>query len=117
MIFLVFISACFALSLLLASTAFIIWSLRKEGPGVVFAKIIGIVIFILSLLSLIVIFGYKIKYWRHGYFETPMAMSMIAPKRDMAQMRERMIQRLEEIKKMREKNPRQGTLPQKAPPS
>lgn len=117
MIFLVLIGFILALSLLLASTVLIIWSLRKEGEGILLAKIVGISTFVLALSSIIAILSFKVKYWKQGYFETPMVMSMVSQKPDMSQLRERMIKRLEEIRKMRQQNSGQGKDLQKAPPS
>lgn len=115
MIFLVFISFLLALSLLLASTALIVWSVRKEGEGIVLAKIVGITVFVLSLLSILAILCFKVKYWKQGYFESPMVMSMMNQKRDMTQMREKMIKRIEHIKKMREQKKETEKAPVSAP--
>lgn len=117
MIFLVFISALLAFSLLLASTVFIVWTLRNEGNGIVLAKVVGITVFFLSLLSILAILCFKVKYWKQGYFETPMVMSMVSHKKDMAQMREKMIKRLEQIKKMRQQNLERKKETEKAPAS
>lgn len=102
MIFLVFISILLAFSLLLASTVLIVWSLRQEGNGVFLAKGVGVSLFFFSLLLVLAILFFKVKYWKQGYFSTPVVMSMVPYKKDMTQMRERMIKRLEQIKKMRE---------------
>ena len=74
--FLMHISMFFAYSILLASTALIIWSLRYGGAGSAFGKIIGSFVFLLTLLSMLCISYYAKKYWIQGYFETPASMSM-----------------------------------------
>lgn len=118
MIFLMYISAILALTLLLASTAVIVWSLRKEGAGVLFAKVVGFIIFIFSLFAFIGIVSFKFKYWNQGYFEIPIAMTIMNQKKDKSELRERMMQRLEQIKKMREqkkemeKAPTSGSSPE-----
>ena len=111
MIFLVFISFLLALSLLLASTALVVWSLRQEGVGIVLAKVVGITVFVLSLLSILAILFFKVQYWKQGYFATPMV--MMTQKQDIAHMREKMIKRLEQIRKMRKQNLEKGM--EKAP--
>lgn len=75
------ISGLFALSVLLASTVLVIWSLRNPGNGSVFGKTIGSLVFIASILSLICIGYYGLKYWAQGSFETPAGMSMEMPMR------------------------------------
>ena len=74
--FIMHISALLAYAILLASTVLLIWSLRNEGAGSALGKIIGSLVFILSLLSMICIGYYGIKYWAQGNFETPMGMFM-----------------------------------------
>jgi hypothetical protein len=48
-------------AVILASTALIIWSLRNKGEGTVFGKIVGSLIFLVTLLSILCInyIGYK----------------------------------------------------------
>ena len=104
MIFIVFISTFLALSVLLASTALIVWSLRKEGAGIFLAKSVGIIVFLLALVGLLCILAFKVKYWKKGYFETPMVMSVLNQKKDMAHMREKLIKRLEHLKSMKQQN-------------
>lgn len=74
--FIMHISALFALSVLLASTVLIIWSLRDPGNESALAKTVGSLVFIASVLSLICIGYYGLKYWAQGNFETPAGMSM-----------------------------------------
>lgn len=76
MMFIMHISALFALSVLLGSTVLVIWSLRNNGEGSALGKTIGSLVFVLSLLSMLCIGYYGIKYWIQGNFETPMSMSM-----------------------------------------
>lgn len=87
--FIMHISALFALSVFLASTVLLIWSLRNEGAGKVLGKIIGSIVFVSSLLSLLCIGYYGLKYWAQGNFETPVGMSMEMRKDMMQKMRER----------------------------
>lgn len=117
MIFLVFISFILAFSLLLASTVLIIWSLRKEGEGIFLAKSVGLTTFILALLSIIAILFFKVKYWKQGYFETPMVMSSMSHKKDMTHMREKMMKRLEQMRNMKQQNWEQMKDREKTPPS
>ncbi len=74
--FIMHISAIFALSVLLGSTALIIWSLRNPGAGSAFGKTIGTLVFIGAVLSLSCIAYYGVKYWYQGSFETPTGISM-----------------------------------------
>jgi len=76
MMFIMHISALLAYGVLLASTVLLIWSLRNKGEGSVLGKTIGSLVFILSLLSILCIGYYGIKYWVQGDFETPTSMSM-----------------------------------------
>ncbi len=76
MMFIMHISALFALSVLLASTGLLIWSIRNKGAGSALGKFIGSLVLIFSLLSMLCIGYYGIKYWRQGNFETPTDMSM-----------------------------------------
>ena len=94
--FILHISALFAYGMLLASTVLLIWSLRNEGAGSALGKIIGSLVFILSLLSMICIGYYGIKYWAQGNFETPMGMSMEMRKDIMQKMRPLMMQKMKE---------------------
>ncbi|MBY0272867.1 MAG: hypothetical protein K2X02_05595 [Alphaproteobacteria bacterium] len=92
--FIMHISALFAYSVLLASTALIIWSLRHEGVGSTLGKFVGSFIFILSLLSMLCIAYYGFKDWTQGSFETstsrPMEMHQEMMKKMMPQMMEHM---------------------------
>ena len=54
--------------------AFIIWSLRSEGAGVVTAKITGYFILILAVATLLCTSYYTLRYWEEGYFKGPHAM-------------------------------------------
>lgn len=74
--FIMHISALLAYSVLLASTVLLIWSLRNEGAGSGLGKIIGSLVFVLSLLSMICIGYYGIKYWLQGSFETASGVSI-----------------------------------------
>lgn len=74
--FIMHISALFAYTILLASTALIIWSLRHEGTGSAIGKFVGSFVFILSLLSMLCIGYYGFKYWTQGHFETLTSMPM-----------------------------------------
>lgn len=74
--FIMHISALFAYSILLASTALIIWSLRHKGDGSALGKFVGSFVFILTLLSMLCIGYYGLKYWTQGNFETPTSAPM-----------------------------------------
>ena len=71
MIYLVYISVLFAYSVILASTLLVIWSLRNVGPGSSLGKVVGSVIFALSLVSMLCTGYYSINYWAQGSFDTP----------------------------------------------
>ena len=79
--FIMHISGLFALTVLLASTALVIWSLRNPGTGSALGKTIGSIVFIVSISSLICIGYYGLKYWYQGNFETSTGMSMGMPMR------------------------------------
>ena len=74
--FIMHISALLAYGTLLGSAVLLIWSMRNKGEGSTFGKIIGSLVFFLSLLSMLCIGYYGIKYWAQGNFETPSSMSM-----------------------------------------
>ncbi|MBY0273672.1 MAG: hypothetical protein K2X02_09775 [Alphaproteobacteria bacterium] len=82
MMFIMHISALFALSVLLGSTLLLIWSLRNKGEGSALGKAIGSIVFVFSILSLLCIGYYGLKYWAQGEFETPTGMSMEMPMRN-----------------------------------
>lgn len=86
MMFIMHISALFALSVLLGSTVLVIWSLRNRGEGSALGKAIGSIVFVFSILSLLCISYYGLKYWAQGDFETPASMSM--------EMRQEMMQKM-----------------------
>ncbi len=75
MMFMMHISMLFALSVLLASTVLIIWSLRAEGEGRTFAKVIGSIVFIFSLLSMLCIGFYGVRVSAQGGFDMPSGVS------------------------------------------
>lgn len=104
--FIMHITALLAYALLLASTVLLIWSLRNEGAGSSLGKIIGSIVFVLSLLSMICIGYYGIKYWAQGNFETPMGMSMEMRKDMMEKMMPMMMQGMRErMSDMQNKGP------------
>lgn len=51
-----------------------IWSVRTEGDGVGLAKVFGVLVIIFSLLDILCLAYYGVKYWHEGYFESPVAM-------------------------------------------
>lgn len=51
--------------------AFLIWSLRNQGKGIVAAKCCGIIILFLSIGALICTSFYGTTYWLKGYFKSP----------------------------------------------
>lgn len=76
MMFIMHISSLLGLSVLVASTALVIWSSPSKGKGSGFGKAIGLCVFFLSLLSLLCIGYYSYKYWELGAFENPAPMAM-----------------------------------------
>src|SRR3989338_1566627 len=94
MMFIMHISSLFALSGLLASTVLVIWSLRNKGEGSTLGKTIGIIVSVLSILSMLCIIYYGFKYWAQGNFETPMGMSMEMRKDMMKKMMPQMMQHM-----------------------
>ncbi len=76
MMFMMHISSLLALIVMLGSTALVVWSLQNKGGGVCLAKKVGYAGFLLSLLSLICIGYYGVKYWTQGEFESSAPMSM-----------------------------------------
>lgn len=65
--------AAFSLGMiaLTVGTALYIWSSRNEGKGTGLAKIIGLLVIILSIISSICASYYAIKYQSAGFFQTP----------------------------------------------
>lgn len=59
---------------LTAGTALYAWVACKEGKGTCFAKAIGIIVIILSILSLICTVFYGVKYWKAGLDKAPLVM-------------------------------------------
>jgi hypothetical protein len=98
--FIMHISALFAYSVLLASTALLIWSIRNEGAGSSLGKTIGSLVFVLSLLSMFCIGYYSIKYWTQGNFETPMSMSMPMRQEMMQKMMPMMMEHMGQMGQM-----------------
>lgn len=98
--FIMHLSTLFGYSVLLASTALIIWSLRHEGAGSVLGKFVGSFIFILSLLSMLCIAYYGVKYWTQGHFETPTSMPMKMHQEMMPQMMEKMMEHMRQMENM-----------------
>lgn len=102
--FIMHISALFASSVLLASTALIIWSLQHKGAGSALGNFVGSFVFILSLLSMLCIAYYGLKYWTQGNFETPTSMPM--------EMHQDMMQKMmpQMMKKMMEHTGQMGNM-------
>ncbi|MBX9786099.1 MAG: hypothetical protein K2Y08_02055 [Alphaproteobacteria bacterium] len=94
--FIMHISALLAYSVLLASTTLIIWSLRHEGAGSALGKFVGSFVFILSLLSMLCIGYYGLKYWTQGHFETPPSMPMEMRQDMMQKMMPQMMEKMME---------------------
>lgn len=68
---------------LLALTAGIslyVWSLRNQGPGISIAKFFGIIIIVLSILDILCLSYYGVRYWMEGYFEHPINMMQMQNK-------------------------------------
>ena len=96
------ISLLFAFSVLLASTILYIWSLRNQGEGIEFAKIVSSIIFVLSILSILCISFYGVKYWAQGNFESLLGIPVRAREVISHKMRQEMLQKLRERKEQRE---------------
>tara|TARA_R110000868_G_scaffold340212_1_gene600881 strand:+ start:11426 stop:11695 length:270 start_codon:yes stop_codon:yes gene_type:complete len=66
----------FAVELIAISigVAFIIWSYRNEGAGILAAKYLGYFVLILGAISIICTTYYSIKYLSLGYFDKPIKM-------------------------------------------
>jgi hypothetical protein len=66
----------FALCLLAlaAGTALVNCATSCEKKHGCFTKIIGIIIIVFSIISSVCTISTGIKYWQHGFFQTPMAM-------------------------------------------
>ena len=67
--FIMHISTMLAYSVLLMSTFLLIWCMRNTGPGSLLGKTVGVIVFFLSLLSLICISITGVKYWKEGKFD------------------------------------------------
>jgi hypothetical protein len=76
LMFIMHITSLLGLSVLLASTALVIWSSPSKAKGSNFGKAIGLSVFFFSLLSLLCIGFYSYKYWEQGAFDTPAPMGM-----------------------------------------
>lgn len=72
--FIMHISLILAYGTLLGGAVLLIWSLRNTGVGSALGKAIGYLVIVFSLLSMLCIGYYGVKYWNQGHFETPMVM-------------------------------------------
>lgn len=63
--FMLITNSLIAYAVILASTALIIWSLRNKGEGSVFGKIVGSLIFLVTLLSILCINYMEYKKWKY----------------------------------------------------
>lgn len=61
---------------LIASIGLFIWSIRQQGAGVAFGKIMGFILMIVVLLNIICTGYYGFELWKQGYL-TQMPMQMI----------------------------------------
>src|SRR5689334_1291341 len=101
--FMMHISLLLAYSLLLGSAVLLIWSLRNKGDGHIFGVTIGAFVFVLTLLSILCISYYGLKYWSQGHFETPLE-RLMKPRQDMMQkMSPQLMQKLKERMEQRKK--------------
>jgi hypothetical protein len=96
MIFIMHISGLLAFAVLLGSTALIVWSCQNKGKGVCFAKKIGYTIFALTILSMVCIGYYTLKYWSQGEFESSRPMPMVMQKAMMEKMMPHMMPQMME---------------------
>src|SRR5438093_8362404 len=96
------ISLLLGYSVLLASAVLLIWSLRNTGKGSSFGKIIGSIIFVLTLLSVLCINYYGIKYWAQGNFESFRGMPLRAREPMTQKMRLEMMQKMKERMEQRQ---------------
>lgn len=83
-------SAALTMGVLLGSTAMITWSSQSKGKCVGFAKNIGYIVFVLSLLSLSCIGYHGYKAWSEGAFDHPTHMHMGMKMGMMEKMMEKM---------------------------
>lgn len=112
--FMMHISLLFAFSVLLASAILYIWSLRNSGAGIQFAKIISSIIFVLSILSILCISFYGIRYWAQGNFETLLGTPIRAREAISPKMRQEMMLKLRERMEQR-KNQEPPAVPAPVP--
>lgn len=88
-------------------TGLILWSLRNKGEGKTFAKVMGCVVFIFSLLSILCTSYYGIKTWFQERYDMPMAMGGMMQKM-MPQMMEQMMPLM--MQKMKEQMGNMGAM-------
>lgn len=91
MIFIFMFSFTAALIALGLGIIFLVWSFRKEGPGIKLAGFFGYFISILAALALLFTAIYGICYWSQGYFKSPIA-PMMMMKKEMRDYRKGMMQ-------------------------
>lgn len=98
--------------------AFLIWSYRSEGAGVALAKVAGYVITLLAVLGILCTTYYGTKYWREGYFHSPIASQMMLKKRmmknyyEMMKKHPMMMQQMrEQMQKMKPMQPQHQMMP------
>lgn len=91
MMFLFHISLTLAYIALGLGTGLIFWSLRNKGEGKIFAKGMGCLILIFSLLSILCTSYYGLKTWLQGRSDMPMTMQSEMIQKMMPQMMEQMI--------------------------
>lgn len=86
MMFLSHVSFALELIALVLGTSLFLWAQRNKGAGQGFAKGVGSVVIVLSILSMLCISYYSVKYWLEGYFNTPHPMMTMMGQRSMMGM-------------------------------
>lgn len=100
--FMLHISFLLTFCVLLASAVLFIWSLRNEGNGILFGKVVGATIFILSLLVFLGLSFFGLQHWKSEMLMSKeMALKM---RKDVSEeLKARILQKLKEHKESREK--------------
>jgi len=74
MIFLYFLQLTIGIVVFIPATVLLIGSLRFPGKGSTLGVTIGVIVMLLSALSIAGSSYYALKYWQMGLFEKPMMM-------------------------------------------
>jgi hypothetical protein len=74
MIFLYFLQLTIGIVVFIPATVLLIGALRFPGKGSTFGITIGVIVMLLSTLSIVCSSYYALKYWHKDIFEKPMMM-------------------------------------------